>query len=152
MIFPAKESTHGQKTDFLRALSNELRQEGFCDMEILEFSTSEAFLALFGTPEAVDQALGQGTFQGVKDQTGPMTGWRKLWKNVQAEIRQDAQKAALAAVTIEIERCRQLELKDEEILCHVVGVLHPESLNLRYPTIFGGRGSQERVVKIIVSH
>jgi hypothetical protein len=121
-------------------------------MKILEFSTSEAFLAFFGTPEAVDQALGEGTFQGVKDQTGPMTGWRKLLKNVQAELREEAKEAALATLTKDMALCRQLGLTEDEIQSHVEGVLHPDSLSLRFPTTFGAHGSQNRTVKIIVSH
>lgn len=152
MKFPDPESTYGQKTDFLRALCKALLQEDNSTLRVLDCSPSEAFLAYFGSPEAVDQALGEGTFQGVKSPYGPLAGWRKLLKNVQAELRVEAQEASLATLTKSMELCRQLGLSEDEIQRHVESVLHPEGLSTRFPTIFGTHGSQNRTVKIIVSH
>lgn len=121
MNHPPQPSTYGQTKGFHRRLYQELLQAGYEHPDLLEMSLSKALLARYGSWQAVDQELGEGTFQGVKQRLGGLSTWRKAWSDVRREqkARYMATLAALAALRESVESCRKSGVSDQQILTKV---------------------------------
>lgn len=63
MNFAPQPSTYGQIKTFLRKLYDELLELGYSHAAIFGMSLRKALLARYGSPEAVDHELGEGTYQ-----------------------------------------------------------------------------------------
>lgn len=138
MLVPPQPSTYGQTKRFHQGLYLELQQAGYSHADLQNMSLSKVLLARYGSIQAVDQFLGQGTFQGVKDPYGPWTPWRKAWSDVRREMKAGylAQLAAKAAalqalkdsqdaLSDAINSCRAARITDPEIMRMVLEQLSP---------------------------
>lgn len=108
---------YGQTTTFLDNLYEELLTMGHAHDHLQGLSVSQALLARYGSGEAVDQAVAPGTFQGVKQPTGGLASWRKLWGNVHEEkeaIRLARTKATDTLIAC-LEECMAVGIPDSEI-------------------------------------
>ena len=113
-ITPAT-SIHGDTIRFHRDLYTALRRFGFSHPEIKAMSVRQALLHHFGSPEAVDANMGEGTYSGVKQRLGGLGSWRKQWKRATAEHVDEylAQCAALEHMRESARRCQQLGVMDQ---------------------------------------
>lgn len=147
MLVRPQPSTFGQTKKFHQGLYLELQQAGYSHADLQNMSLSKALLARFGSIQAVDQFLGQGTFQGVKDQYGPWVPWRKTWIDVRNEMKATylAQLAAEAAtlkalkesqdaLSDAINRCRAAGITDPEIMRKVLDLLSPAAWQPSFTT------------------
>lgn len=107
MNTPPQPSTYGQTAEFHRNLYNELLQEGYGHPDLLRLSLSKSLVRRYGSPEAVDAALGEGTYQGVKQRAGGLSAWRVAWKRVkdQWRLRYAAEVTALSILEGGVEAC-----------------------------------------------
>jgi len=53
--------------------------------DLLSMSLSRVLLTRYGSPEAVDQVMGEGPFTGVKQVHGGLSAWRQPWSHVRKE-------------------------------------------------------------------
>jgi hypothetical protein len=121
---------HGDTIRFHRDLYTAMRRFGFSHPEIKAMSVRQALLHYFGSPEAVDANMGEGTYSGVKQRLGGLGSWRKQWKRAIAEHDDEylAQLAALEHLRNAVRRCQQLEVMDPDIRIAVNSTLTTHSV------------------------
>src|SRR5690348_13794182 len=117
---------HGSVMNFFRSLFQALLQNGYSHPEILRMSLREALLVMFGSPDAVDDYLGDGTYRGVQETYGDIVPWRMAWWRVRRE-----QEAVYIAWKIGCETLsdasqflRDAKMTDREIVMMVEQQLH----------------------------
>lgn len=109
---------HGDTIRFHRDLYTALKKMGLSYPEIKAISVSQALLYYFGSSEAVDANMGEGTYRGVKQRLGGLGSWRKQWKRATAEHEDEykAQCAALDHLRESARHCQQLGVMEQDIL------------------------------------
>lgn len=115
---PPQPSTYGQTIEFQRSLYEALLLEGYSDSEMLKMSLRQALLNLYGSPEAVDRAIGAGTYYGVQQRQGGLCQWRKAWSRLrkEREARHAAKEAALETLKSQVAVCLELGIPFEGIV------------------------------------
>ena len=118
MNTPPQPSTNGQIIGFYRKLYEELLDTGNAHLEILKLSVTKALLKRYGSPEAIDEALGEGTYKGVQQVHGKLVSWRKAWTTVKREqnARYLARQNSLDALMDSVDECMKAGATEADIL------------------------------------
>ena len=103
--------------DFHRKLYEELLEHGYAHVHLFKMTLRMALLSRYGSPEAVDQELGEGTYRGVQQVYGGLSSWRKPWSHVRNEwkARYIVQRKAIDALSEAVDQCRALGVPEDQI-------------------------------------
>jgi len=110
-------TSYGDNIRFHRDLYSALRRSGYTYPDLWSMSVREALLAYYGSPDAVDARLGEGTYYGVQQPLRERSWWRKEWRRAVAEHKTEylAQLDALEDLREAVHRCQQLGVSNQDI-------------------------------------
>lgn len=122
-------SAYRQVATFHRELYDELVSLGHSPTDIFKLSLSKALVKRYGSGEAVDEELGEGTFKGVKAVYGELASWRKAWRNVLKEhkVRIQNRLKALWHLRVAVGECMEAEVTEADIIAAVEKTLNGAS-------------------------
>jgi hypothetical protein len=92
--------------------------DSYAHVDLFKKSLTKALSARYGSPEDVDQALGEGTYNGVKQSYGGLSSWRKAWSRHRDEqkARYLKQLKAMDALKDAVGACLDGEVTDTDIM------------------------------------
>lgn len=120
-------STYGQIKTFHQKLFDELLERDIALVDLFGMTLRMALLARYGSPEAIDQELGEGTYRAIQQEYGGLSSWRKAWGRVKRERKAQyvARKKALDAISEAVDQCMGIGIMDADILNEVQKMLTP---------------------------